>query len=169
MPVQCDGTTGDGGRRLFVLFANLTYEVDFTQNTTEYTGNVVRHPILGTVTESAPLLCVPAYSITKVDIVHNGSHTLSVTPSLGAQNRTLPSVSPWKLLDAPLKSYNNRIENIQRTRYEGLSLNISGVPVDVEAPMSDALFSQTIPGVTQVSSLLVPENLRSKSRNLSRL
>jgi len=160
MPAQCDGTTGDSGRRIFVLFANVTYEIDYTQNTTDYTGNVVRHPIFGTVTQSAPLLCVPAYSITKVDVVHNGTHTLSVTRSPGAQNRTLPSVSPWKLFDAHLKSYANDIENIQRTRYEGLSMNISGVPVDVDAPMSDALFSQTIPGVTQVSSLLVPENLQ---------
>lgn len=101
--VQCDDTDDYEGSRALLLFGNLTYTVDYTRNTTDYTGHP-DHPVVAKLHQSTQLLCVPNYTITRVEVVRNGTETKSVRAVPGAANRTLESIHPWAIMDAHYSS-----------------------------------------------------------------
>lgn len=107
--VQCDGTRDYEGSRVLLLFGNLTYSTDYTRNTTDYTGHPA-HPQVAKLHQSTQLLCVPSYTITRVEVVRNGTETKSVKPVPGATNRTLESIHPWAIMDAHYSSVSNSLE-----------------------------------------------------------
>ena len=53
------------------------------------------------------MLCVPTYSITKVDVVQNGTETRTVTPSPGGAQRQLDGISAWDMIKAHHAAYQN--------------------------------------------------------------
>ncbi|KAK3305256.1 uncharacterized protein B0T15DRAFT_370692, partial [Chaetomium strumarium] len=155
-PIQCDGTSGDSGRRVLVMFGNMTYVVDRSTVEKDYTGQLRKHPILATLNRSAQMLCVPTYAITRVEVVRNGTHTSSVTRSPGAGNRTLDSVTGWHMMDAHYAAF----AGIGSTASAyPRSVNISGTVVDVDPYLQIALPRQFETG-EQLPSLLDPEPLR---------
>jgi hypothetical protein len=155
-PIQCDGTAGDSGRRVLVMYGNMTYVVDRSRVEEDYTGQLRRHPTLATLNRSTQMLCVPTYAITEVEVVRNGTHTRSVTRSPGARNRTLDSVTGWHMMDAHYAAF----AGIGSTddAYPR-SVNISGTVVDVDAYLKIALPSQ-FDTDEQLPTLLEPEPLR---------
>ncbi|KAH6842399.1 hypothetical protein B0I37DRAFT_399101 [Chaetomium sp. MPI-CAGE-AT-0009] len=145
-PTRCDGITGDAGRRVLVLFGNMTYSLDFSTTLDDYTGAHTRHPYLSHVRQSAQMLCVPTYGITKVNVVRNGTQTRSVTVSPGATSRTLGSVTGWDLMDAHSNPY-------------GKTRKVGNTSVDVDEFMDFALPTQLAPD-QPLDSLLDPSALQ---------
>ncbi len=89
--IQCDGIEGDAGKRVLVIFGNLTYHID-------YAGP---HPSsVGVLGKSAQLLCIPAYTINRVEVTRNGTRTLTVKNQEGAPSRSLNFVTAWDILKA---------------------------------------------------------------------
>ncbi|PSR82544.1 hypothetical protein BD289DRAFT_437208 [Coniella lustricola] len=109
---ECDGTSDDTGRRVFVMFGDLAYAIDTSVNLTDYTGQTTFHPRKGRLLQSAQLLCSPDYTITTVEVVQNGTSVENVTLAEGASNRTLDMVTGWDIMDAHFASYQNSIDNI---------------------------------------------------------
>ncbi|KAK4236997.1 hypothetical protein C8A03DRAFT_35073 [Achaetomium macrosporum] len=154
--IQCDGTADDSGRRVLVMFGNMTYVVDRSTVEKDYTGQLRKHPYLATLHRSTQMLCLPTYAITEVEVVRNGTRTRSVTRSPGVGNRTLDSVTGWKMMDAHYAAF----AGIGSTGAAyPRSVNVSGTIVDVDPYMQIALPSQ-LDTDEQLPSLLDPQPLR---------
>ncbi|KAK4150889.1 hypothetical protein C8A00DRAFT_17622 [Chaetomidium leptoderma] len=154
---QCDGITGDAGKRVLVMFGNLTYSYDYTKTQKDYTGQVEFHPYIAELHQSTQMLCVPTYSITKVDVVRNGTQTRSVTASPGAAHRTLDSVTAWGMMDAHYAAFHNGISS-EGSPY-GHGVMVSETDVDVDESMGFALPSQ-LAADQPLASLFDPTFLR---------
>jgi hypothetical protein len=102
---RCDGTTGDTGKRALVMFGNLTYTVGDRSTTNEASLDPARRTYITELRQSTQSLCIPTYGITKVDVVRNGTQTLSVTASPGATRQTLSSVTGWSLMEAQFATH----------------------------------------------------------------
>ena len=103
---QCAGTSDQSGMRLLVLFGLMNYTNDYSQMYSIETG--AQYPIpFGKLVKSTSLLCVPTYRLTNVDVVRNGTQTLSLSETAGSTNWTLKTVQPWQIMQAHLDSYNN--------------------------------------------------------------
>jgi hypothetical protein len=89
---QCDGITGDSGKRVLVLAGNLTYIRDRSSSKRRISFATELH-------QSAQILCVPTYNITKVGISQNGTQTKSVRALSGAAHWTLGSVTAWDIMN----------------------------------------------------------------------
>ncbi|KAF3762845.1 hypothetical protein M406DRAFT_263476 [Cryphonectria parasitica EP155] len=109
---QCNGTSDESGRRVLVMFGNLGYYTDTSQNVTDYTGQYTFNPIRGILHKSAQLLCTPSYTITTVNLIQNGTNVQNVTLAPEASNHTLDTVTAWNIMDAHFAAYNNMITNI---------------------------------------------------------
>ncbi|KAH8883502.1 hypothetical protein GQ53DRAFT_846924 [Thozetella sp. PMI_491] len=143
--VTCDGTSGEAGKRVLVLYGNLTYYYDETSKFGIPSD---------TRMESNHMLCAPTYSIHRVDVVQNGTQTLTVAQSPGSANRTLSSVTPWGIMAAHFLTYgaSNPIEESQD--HSGMSrfMDISGTRLEVDPYMANVLLGRLPPG-TKVESL----------------
>ena len=137
---RCDGMTGDAGRRILVMFANMTYDIDRSITLKDYTGVGTRHPYLAEMQQSTQMLCVPTYSITKVNVVRNGTQTRRVAMVPGASSRTLDSVTGWDLVDAHSTAFYNSISHASNPY--GKTRTIGKTIVDVDEFMDFALPSQ---------------------------
>ncbi|AEO59329.1 hypothetical protein MYCTH_2128383 [Thermothelomyces thermophilus ATCC 42464] len=134
---RCDGTKDDSGRRILVMFGNLTYTVDSSVTLKDYTGMGTRHPMVGKLVWSTQMLCVPTYGITRVDVVRNGTQTLNVTTSAGAPRRTLSSVTARNLMDAHYtSSYDGSLDPAS---IYGKNVKVGHDLVDVNEQMGLAL------------------------------
>ncbi|KAK7943542.1 uncharacterized protein PG986_012655 [Apiospora aurea] len=151
---QCDGTTGEEGARVLLMFGNITYARDYSKKPTmDYTGRNPTYPLLAKLPQSAQMLCVPTYTISSVDVVRNGSQTQSVELSPGGKSRTLDSIRPWAIMDAHFSAYNNRLEGSSASTW-GHTTNLSMVEVDVDEYFGVAIDSQFGPNTTaQVSDM----------------
>ncbi|KAL2198282.1 hypothetical protein P885DRAFT_9380, partial [Corynascus similis CBS 632.67] len=134
---RCDGIKGDSGRRILVMSGNLTYSLDKSVTLKDYTGQGKRHPYLSKLVQSAQVLCVPTYGITRVNVVRNGTQTLNVTAVPGASRRTLDSVTAWNLMDAHYSSFSGG--SLDRGRVYGKTIEVGGITVDVDDQMGFAL------------------------------
>ncbi|KAK3291635.1 uncharacterized protein B0H64DRAFT_427150 [Chaetomium fimeti] len=131
-------------RRILVVFGNMTYSVDFSITLDDYTGAHTRHPYLAHMRESAQMLCVPTYGITKVNVVRNGTQTRRVTMSPGATSRTLDSVTGWDLADAHSAAFYNDLSSAKNPY--GKTRKVDNTSVDVDEVMDFALPTQLAPG-----------------------
>ncbi|KAK8097692.1 uncharacterized protein PG998_013178 [Apiospora kogelbergensis] len=138
----CDGTTGDAGRRVFVIFGEMSYTRDPSQN--EYLA------FTGTLKKSTQLLCVPRYTIMNLEVVRNGTQTRSITPLQVSTTRTLDSVSPWRIMDA-LFAASDGVMSPYGYYYQQ-SIEISSALVDVDTYTKTLLKSQWYSG-QEVASL----------------
>ncbi|KAK4033529.1 hypothetical protein C8A01DRAFT_19546 [Parachaetomium inaequale] len=154
VPAQCDGVTDDTGKRVLVMFGNLTYTVDYSKTEKDYTGAGTLHPLIARLHQSAQMLCVPTYGITKVDVVRNGTQTRSVTAIPGITSRNLDSISAWDLMDAHYAAFKTFI----LIAY-GKTTEVSQTTVDVDQRMELALRTQLAPD-QPVTSLLDPKSLQ---------
>lgn len=114
---QCDGSQDESGARILVMFGNLTYTVDYSRNTTDYTGHPV-HALAAKLNRSAQMLCVPTYTISRVDVVRNGTQTQSVELAPGGTNRTLNSLHPWAMVEAQYSA----VRNLRLTSWQPIYL-----------------------------------------------
>ncbi|KAI8947774.1 hypothetical protein F4801DRAFT_559592 [Xylaria longipes] len=139
--VQCDKIPGDPGKRVLVVFGNLTYYTDYSRNISVYYGKT--NPTVGLLNKSTNLLCVPEYAIDRVQVIRNATQTKSVVPIPGAPRRTLESVTAWDIMEATFVA--GQAHSFNQDTY-GQSTNVSMVPVDVDPYMLTALISQLEPG-----------------------
>ncbi|KAI1305436.1 hypothetical protein F5Y03DRAFT_151944 [Xylaria venustula] len=164
--VQCDQTDGDEGKRVLLIFGNLTYTYDYSQNMTIWDGGyrTVSPAQIGILNRSTQLLCIPSYSIDRVVVTRNGTLTKSVLPVQGATSRTLDSITEWDIMDFHF----SQIGSAPDEPY-GKTMNISMVPVDVSfnLPMELALDYYLTPG-SQASDLYRPELLQQTIANYYR-
>lgn len=111
---ECDApiittSTTEGRRRLAILAANITYTGSRTidnDNRPEIWENRDMILLELTIQSSALLLCVPGYSIDRVEIIRNGTQTPTINMA-SAHDSTRPSdpLTAWKLADAHWSSY----------------------------------------------------------------
>ena len=104
---QCDGMTGNAGKRILVLFGNVTLtRSDFSKNISDCwdIGNSILQAN-AEVHRSTQLLCTPSYTIKNVAVVRNGNEINSVVPSTSDPSRKLESISGWNLMDTHFRFY----------------------------------------------------------------
>lgn len=149
--VQCDEVTGDAGRRLLLLFGNLTY--DYSHNITYDTLNSSILPHTGTMNNSTQMLCLPTYTIGRVDVMRSGTRAANVEPVQGAPVRTLNSVNGWDFVDAQLSmAESGKKDNSDNPNFWARTIDISKTSVDVDSYMEAALTNQLGPPVTQATT-----------------
>ena len=137
--IHCDEAAEDDetGKRVVVIFGNLTWTVDPSRNDSNITG---LPSYFFELNQSAQLVCAPTYSLGKVDVVRNGTSTISVSP-FGTWHTTLQSVSPWMMMEAQNLATSGNYEGDQHG-YTGIQLDFSGTLVDVDPYMRLVLRSQ---------------------------
>ncbi|KAK8133558.1 hypothetical protein PG984_005570 [Apiospora sp. TS-2023a] len=102
-PTKCDGMLGEEGRRMSLISGVLTFydgNIPTGQNVNTRTP---KHQLGVELKNSTQLLCVPEYTLTRVEVVQNGTNTKSVRP-IQAKRRTLKSVSAWNITDSSIES-----------------------------------------------------------------
>ncbi|KAK1828608.1 hypothetical protein QBC39DRAFT_149476 [Podospora conica] len=150
---QCDGTTSDEGKRIFVMAGNLTYVKDTSHSFPSYNGANKDYDYFTTLHQSAQFLCTPIYHISQVEVVSNGTRTISVTPVPDAPKRTLNSITAWAVMEAQLRAFStsDAIGMVVNPYGEG-SIQIpdgtSTVQVDANLYAITALQSQLPPNAT---------------------
>ncbi|KAI0195878.1 hypothetical protein F4808DRAFT_452816 [Astrocystis sublimbata] len=154
--VECDRSVGDQGKRMLLIFGNLTYTFDYSRNAT--LGNGPYSPLeVGTLSNSTQLLCYPSYSIDRVVVTQNGTSIESVLPLKETPKRKLESVTEWDIMDSVIQQSETYLA-VSATIW-GYNTNVSTVPVDVDAPMDLAL-SYYLPPGTRAIDLYHPEVLQ---------
>ncbi|KAI1733996.1 hypothetical protein F4680DRAFT_471456 [Xylaria scruposa] len=138
---QCDEISGELGARIIVVFGNLTYRTDYSTEISVPTFGTV-NPIVAPLTKSTNLLCIAEYNIDRVQVIRNNTLTRSVKPIQGAHRRTLESITAWDIFRA------HELAGLT-TQWNGgqnqTSINISGVPIDVDPYMYNVLYSKHEP------------------------
>ncbi|KAJ8124736.1 hypothetical protein O1611_g8904 [Lasiodiplodia mahajangana] len=133
--VQCDNIAGDAGRRVLVLFGNITYHTDYAHKINYISGGP-RYDTVGVLDRSSQFLCVPKYTIERVEVTRNGTQTKSVLPIQGSPQRNLSSVTPWAMMDAQFVGAQS---GFLQGQDGGSPINVSMVPVEVDLYMELAL------------------------------
>ncbi|KAL3424093.1 hypothetical protein PVAG01_03374 [Phlyctema vagabunda] len=156
---QCTGTSGDSGMRLLIWFGLMNYTNDYFHTYSDMGGGGYPIPF-GKLVRSTQLLCTPSYRLTKVDVIQNGTQTLSLSENSAASNSTLSSVHPWQLMQAHLDSYEN---SAQSTSYSVLGsdyVNItnSQQQIDVDQYMNVSL-TMYVPSRTSIERFYDPDFL----------
>ncbi|KAK3314396.1 hypothetical protein B0H66DRAFT_458050, partial [Apodospora peruviana] len=136
--VRCDDTTGDDGRRILVMFGELSYTWDYSLGLKDYTGQNHRRNYFGVLHKSAQLLCVPKLTVGTVDVVRNGSHISSVTPA-HTFDKTLDFVNDWDIVDAQLQGIEKALVQTQNPAYDDPYVTLWGTTVDTDNRMAVAL------------------------------
>ncbi|RWA12428.1 hypothetical protein EKO27_g2681 [Xylaria grammica] len=152
--IQCDTIPGDSGKRVVVIFGNITYS-------DPYPASISR---VGILNKSTNLLCVPEYTINRVQVTRNATRTMSVIPIPGVPPKRLESVTAWNIMEAQFIV--NFSEASNRLFY-GLPANVSGVPIDTDSYMLTAITSQLAPG-SQAIDLFDVEVLRETAASYYR-
>ncbi|KAK1758073.1 hypothetical protein QBC47DRAFT_373646, partial [Echria macrotheca] len=161
--VQCDGSdkNDEDGRRIFLIFGNFTYAKDLSHSRPDRTGQTKQYDYFSTLHQSAQVLCRPSYTVSKVNVVRNGTTTLSVAPALsGSSVRTLEGIGPWDMWNAQQRSLDNPIvDRVPYTTY-GMEVSVSdGGNISVDKNTQYALQTQFEPG-TPIASLFEQDSLR---------
>jgi len=164
---QTRDSGSDIGEMLLLVIGNLTWTVDFSRNKSDYTGTEIIHPYLFKLNKSAQMVCTPGYSLRKIEVVRNGTKTLSTTPVRHDQNPTiLDSVSSWDIMKAHDQSHSSSGEHLGgvTNSVSSLSLNVSGTIMDVDQYIRLALLSQSATRIP-VASLFDPGLFRNLFTN----
>ncbi|KAE8449610.1 hypothetical protein EG329_007940 [Mollisiaceae sp. DMI_Dod_QoI] len=158
---QCNGTSDESGMRLLVLFGLMNYTEDYSRNYSDMSGAQYPTPF-GKLVQSTQLLCVPTYRLTDVNVVQNGTQTLSLSETAGSANWTLKTVQPWQLMQAHLDSYNNEAMSLESGGLSSTYVNISGSPqlLDVDQYMNVSV-TMYVPSHTPVQQFYDPEFLQN--------
>ncbi|KAK8139140.1 hypothetical protein PG984_002520 [Apiospora sp. TS-2023a] len=140
--VQCDETKNDTGIKALVMFGNVTFGVDYSQNYTlveRYHGPVI-HPIWAKLHRSTQMLCTPTYTIRRVDIVRNGTHSPRVIPVVGSLERSLGSIHAGAIMDTQFKAWDGAGPILLRRRHD--KLHNWTAQMDIDEYMGLAMDSQ---------------------------
>ncbi|KAI0528381.1 hypothetical protein GGR58DRAFT_527268 [Xylaria digitata] len=153
--IQCDGIDSDAGKRVLVIFGNVTYHLDYSHMVFDGFG----HPWPSSVSvleKSTQLFCVPTYAIHEVEVTRNGTQNFTIQPQEAAHNRSLNSVTAWDLLEAQFLATNPTsgfpISSTSRT----LGMD----PVDLVDGYLNAGFLAQLDTGTKASSLFEPKFLQ---------
>ncbi|KAI0199409.1 hypothetical protein F4808DRAFT_471695 [Astrocystis sublimbata] len=92
--IQCDEKKDGEGKAVLLMFGSFRN----TQNSTLGSFS-------GTLHKSTQMICVPTYTIARLDVTRNGTQTQSVGLSPGGFNRSLESLHPWEIMDAHFDAY----------------------------------------------------------------
>ncbi|KAJ2988951.1 hypothetical protein NUW58_g3715 [Xylaria curta] len=148
MIVGCDRSEGYEQQRLLIFFGNITR--------TYNTANSIN------IVASTQLLCVPSYSIDRVEVVHHGAKTKTIMPVKGAFSRKLHSIRASHIMEAQLFAGTLRGGGYYGDPLSsefGGSLNISTVTVNADLYMAVVLGS-SFPPSSQVVTLFDPAILQ---------
>ncbi|KAI0549248.1 hypothetical protein F4679DRAFT_547958 [Xylaria curta] len=130
---RCDGIPDGPGQRIGVIFGNLTYHIDdLTNNISDSIPSTVKSTIL---------LCIPEYTIDRVQVIRNNTLTRSVKRVQGAPRRTLKSVTAWNIMMA--QHIDTR--TIDWLGAYGRLINVSGTLIDTDSYMHRVLYSNPEP------------------------
>ena len=143
-PIQCDGVQGSEGRRILAFFGTLNYTTDLTRYVQTYDGKF--HPLIPTLINSTCLVCKPSYKINKVNVVKEGTKTISVRAVPGGKNRTLDSVTSWNMLDAQITT-TVTVNTGPGAQGNGVSSHVGGVLIDTDPYMKLAFDLFTPPHI----------------------
>ncbi|KAI1748177.1 hypothetical protein F4782DRAFT_551217 [Xylaria castorea] len=149
--VQCDGISGDSGKRVLVMFGNMSYHADSSMN--------ISDPDYGTINlnNSTTLLCIPEYAIERVQVIRNNTQTKSVIPVQGVPRRILQSVTAWDIMEAHFIA--GQAEALIIYLLGGGSFNVSAATINIDPYIFAALYSQLKPG-SQATDLFDPNVLQ---------
>lgn len=125
---QCDGTSSDDGKRIFVMVGNMTYAQDPSHSFPAYHGQGKVYDYFATMHQSSQFVCVPTYHISQVEVVSNGTQTISVTPVPDAPKRTLDSINAWAMVNASWRAFSSS-EAISGQVGNGFSEGAMPIPV----------------------------------------
>lgn len=158
--VQCDGTTDDEGKRVLVWFGQIEWFTDDTVSsncTRRCSGSQTR----GRLLNSTQLLCKPAYDISKVDLVKNGTETQTVALSRPSTtpNRTLDHITPWSIMRAHYESFDSDISGSSWRE----SFKLGDETIDVD-PYTRILLDGQLPAGANTSSLYNPNLLEGMAQ-----
>ncbi|KAI1735226.1 hypothetical protein F4680DRAFT_435865 [Xylaria scruposa] len=129
----CQNSSNADDQRIFVTFGSLKYGL--SRDVIPFPSS----PIDINITSSASLLCHPAYTVDKVDVVKNGSDVLSVKQSSSPGLIRLGNIHAWDIARAIVHSVYNPL-TMFNVRDDGLfvqsqTFNTSDVSVDVDPNM----------------------------------
>ncbi|KAK2603065.1 hypothetical protein N8I77_009549 [Diaporthe amygdali] len=158
--VQCDGTTDDEGKRVLVWFGQIEWFTDDTVSsncTRRCSGSQTR----GRLLNSTQLLCKPAYDISKVDLVKNGTETQTVALSHPSTtpNRTLDHITPWSIMRAHYESFDSDVSGSSWRE----SFKLGDEIIDVD-PYTRILLDGQLPAGANTSSLYDPNLLEGMAQ-----
>ncbi|KAI0546112.1 hypothetical protein F4679DRAFT_558523 [Xylaria curta] len=130
---SCQNSSNADDQRIAVTFGGIRYGL--SKDDIPFPGS----PIDVNITRSASLLCRPAYSVDKVDVVKNGSNVLSVKQSSSPGLTRLGNIHAWDIARAIIHSASNPLTT-GYLRSDGLlvdtqTFNASDMPVDVDPYM----------------------------------
>ncbi|KAK0749049.1 hypothetical protein B0T18DRAFT_427237 [Schizothecium vesticola] len=151
---QCDGTDNDEGKRIFVMVGNLTYVRDMSHSFPTYNGQGKAYDYFATLHQSSQFVCIPTYHISQVEVVSNGTQTISVMPVPDAPKRTLDSIPVWALVKAQWRAFSTsdailgQVNNPYGERSIPISDGTDMVDVDADVYALTALQSQLPPNAT---------------------
>ncbi|KAK5654609.1 hypothetical protein OQA88_7239 [Cercophora sp. LCS_1] len=150
--LRCDDAANisdESGDRILLIFGNLTWTLDHSRYEDGYGGP--RPGYLFKLNRSTQMLCTPVFSLGKLEVVRNGTKTLSATP-VGSWNNTLSAISPWSLLDAHEKSAQMSWSiGGAMNGYGGSSIGISDSVLDTDPFVRIAILTHDAPNVVASS------------------
>ncbi|KAI1147289.1 hypothetical protein F4825DRAFT_437996 [Nemania diffusa] len=132
----CHNSSSADDQRIAVTFGSLRYgEVTTGADEIPFPGS----PLDVNITKSVNLLCRPAYTVDKVDVVKNESDILSLTPSSSPGLVKLGNIQAWDITRALIRSTYNPLTD-GYVNEDGLLLysqrfNASDMPIDVDPQM----------------------------------
>lgn len=162
---RVDIVSCDAGSRLLIMFTLVEWydETKTIENANRgCTGQQCRaiSNVRGRMLESAQLLCVPGYEITKVNLVQNGSEVQSIIPIEAGPgeslNRTLDHVSPWTLIQAYLAAFNRG--NGNGNVWKLLNVSLNNLMLD---SFTNSLLEDQLTAGTDMMSLFDPNFIQS--------
>ncbi|KAI0517417.1 hypothetical protein F5B22DRAFT_124526 [Xylaria bambusicola] len=163
--IQCDEISDDPGKRVIVMFGNITKPPAISSRSLSNTNSAIQSRIVGYTTSilsrSTSLLCTPQYAIDKVRVTRNSTRTRSVSRVIGKPRTTLDSVTAWNIMEAQFEA--GRADLNYVGPYSD-AINVSTTPVNVDPYMFTALKSQLEPG-SRVTDLFEIEVLQKVATN----
>ncbi|KAI0970526.1 hypothetical protein F4678DRAFT_462227 [Xylaria arbuscula] len=163
--IQCDEISDDPGKRILVVFGNITRPPAISSEKLSNTSSAIQSRVVGYTTSilsrSTSLLCTPQYAIDKVRVTRNSTRTKSVSRVIGKARTTLNSVTAWNIMEAQFEAGEASLNYVGP--YSD-AINVSTTPVNVDNYMFTALKSQLEPG-SRATDLFEIEVLQKVATN----
>lgn len=151
--VQCDGTSSDDGKRIFVMVGNMTYVKDTSHSFPAYHGQSKEYDYFSTLHQSSQFVCIPTYHISQVEVVSNGTQTISVTPVPDAPKRTLDSITVWALVQASWRAFST---SDAISGQAGNGFGAGSMPIPISDGTNTVAVAADIYALTALQSQLPP-------------